>query len=75
MKRSEAWSRLYQLACDGEDDEWLDNPMCVANNFLKLVEDLGMLPPFNYHDFMMDGDKADEKSITYRTWEPEREEE
>ena len=32
------------LACNAEEDGWLSNPMCVAENFMRRIEDLGMLP-------------------------------
>ena len=36
-----------------------------------LTEEAEMLPPFNIQDFYNDGDNADERMITYRTWEEE----
>ena len=68
MKRSEALKKLkhfmsYQNPYDDRD---------IEDQILDYCERIiGMLPPFNQHDFHMDGDKADYKSITYRTWEEE----
>jgi hypothetical protein len=43
----------------------------VSKCLLNKIESNGMLPPFNQHDFQMDGDNADYKSVIYRTWEEE----
>jgi len=48
MKRSDAFKKLYEFACDAEKDGWLGNPMSAAENFLTFVEfDLGMIPPID----------------------------
>ena len=70
MRRSEAWNKFYELACDAEEDDWLDNPMCVAENFLKLAEDIGMAPPF--YD-KIQNNNGNEVVIPAREWEPEDE--
>ena len=43
----------------------------LCGSILTEIEKAGMSPPINNHSFYMDGDNADEKSIIYRTWEPE----
>jgi len=58
-------AELYMF---GEDQVLLTS---IAKGILDRIEECEMLPPFNQHDFHMDGDKADYKSITYRTWEEE----
>lgn len=68
VKRSEALKKLkhfmsYQNPYDDRD---------IEDQILDYCERIiGMLPPFNQNDFHMDGDKADHKSIIYRTWEEE----
>lgn len=42
-----------------------------AEYLLDDLEEAGMLPPFNIHHFYNDGDNADERMVTYRTWEKE----
>lgn len=68
MKRSEMLLHIVDI---------LNNsPRSVVNSYiadciLTGIEDIGMLPPINNHSFHMDGDKADENNIIYRTWESE----
>jgi hypothetical protein len=62
----------------GNDPAWLDNNPKLkqgaydyANKILRDLEEIGMLPPFNYWAFHTDGDKADPKSSNYHIWEVE----
>jgi hypothetical protein len=46
----------------------------AADRLLQVLEQEGMLPPFNDWLYHMDGDKADSENIRYLSWEPEDEE-
>lgn len=69
MKRSEMINILsnYLYEHNLEPEEAQEE----AEVLLNMIEKVGMLPPINNHDFYMDGDNADEKSVIYRTWEEE----
>jgi hypothetical protein len=78
MKRSEMVEKLYNYIIQTNTPynrgyKVLDcvNTREHASSILSILEEAGMLPPFNNHDFHMDGDNADKNSVTYRTWEPE----
>lgn len=82
MKRSEMGSKLSLKLQKSENlfkgySKGSIDLKCLCDNLqeriLNFLESEGMLPPFNQHDFHMDGDNADRKSITYRTWENENE--
>ena len=65
MKRSEMVTVIADVLIRNEIEPY------VSATILDAMEEAGMLPPFNNHDFYNDGDKADEMRITYRTWEKE----
>ena len=69
MKRSEAIKQLKYWLYGASNNPEHQNE---AEALLNKIEDMGFLPPFNLHSFMLDGDNADKKSISYRTWEKEK---
>lgn len=76
MKRSEMVAKIVGYLLNQErmmNIKLNTNKTKLTEFMLDCFEREGMLPPFNNYDFHMDGDKADEKSITYRTWELEDE--
>lgn len=48
-----------------------DPKKTLAEYILDKIEEAGMLPPLNRDALYFDGDKANPKSVIYRTWEKE----
>lgn len=65
MKRSEMIDEIqyYINECEGYVD---------SEVLLDIIEEHGMLPPFNYDSFYLDGDNAKRTSTLYYKWEDEK---
>ena len=68
MKRSEMLSIIKQIV---EEPEMCPVGFTLEGYILSIIEDAGMLPPFNRHWCYMDGDNANQESVSYCIWDNE----
>jgi len=70
MKRSKMVNVIHEnISIELKTTEEFNLKDC--DKLLAILEEGGMLPPFNSWSFHTDGDNADENSVLYRTWEKE----
>lgn len=71
IKRSEMISKIQEYVIR-EVDSNKYNSECISETVLDIIEEAGMLPPFNQEAYEKDEHRSgDSESVIYRVWEKE----
>lgn len=73
MKRSEMIKAMATEIVLANHKITFDKAQDMADKILERQESEGMIPPFNYDSWYLDGDNADRRYVIYYEWHKENE--